>query len=296
MMKLLLAFAAVAAVALWFITSGDSADTADMALQSGDAAAGERVFWAAGCASCHSAPKAGGESKLVLSGGQKFDSPFGTFVAPNISPDPEAGIGAWSLAEFATALRKGVSPDGQHYYPAFPYTAYAKMTDGDIADLWAFWQGLPPDSTPSDAHQLSFPFSIRRSVAFWKWMNLSTDWVVQDPGTDQLVRGRYLVEALGHCAECHTPRDAFGGLITAEWMGGAENPNGEGRIPNITPAALDWSAEDIAYYLSTGFTPSYDSAGGHMASVVENMAHLPAEDRQAIAAYLKALPPVAKPD
>jgi mono/diheme cytochrome c family protein len=283
---------AAGAVGAWVLTGGDRIAADDLAVTDGDPAAGEQVFHAAGCASCHSAPDATGDAQLVLAGGQVFPSPFGTFRAPNISPHPDAGIGDWTLADMATALRHGVGPRGQHYYPAFPYTAYTHMTDRDIADLWAFMQTLPVSDVPSAAHDLSFPFSIRRTLAVWKWMNLDRDYRLDTGGDPVLDRGRYLVEALGHCAECHTPRDMFGGLRLDAWMAGAANPTGDGRIPNITPAALDWSAADIAYYLESGFTPDWDSAGGHMTAVIANMARLPATDREAIAAYLKALPPV----
>ncbi|SPF80425.1 c-type cytochrome [Pseudoprimorskyibacter insulae] len=254
---------------------------------SADPANGEQVFYAAGCISCHAAPGTTGPAKLTLAGGQAFPSDFGTFIAPNISPDPDHGIGGWTLSEFASALRYGSSPDGQHYYPAFPYTAYAHMTDQDIADLWAFWQGLPPSDVPSQPHQVGFPFNIRASLGGWKMLFMSKDWVVADIPSPEVERGRYLVEALGHCGECHTPRNALGGLDTANWLGGAPNPSGSGKIPSL--AALDWAASDIAYYLETGFTPDFDSAGGHMAPVVQNFARLPAADRDAVAAYIKAL-------
>nr|WP_111404778.1 cytochrome c [Phycocomes zhengii] len=293
MIRATLAVCAVLAAGAWWATGGTRLAPGDLDVTEGDAAAGEAVFWAAGCASCHAAPEAEGENRLVLAGGQAFPSPFGTFRAPNISPDPDAGIGDWSLVDMATALRHGVGPRGRHYYPAFPYTAYAHMTDRDIADLWAFLRTLPPSDAPSADHDLSFPFSIRRTLAMWKWMNAGGDFVLDTGGDPQLERGRYLVEGLAHCAECHTPRDMFGGLQEESWMGGAPNPTGDGRIPNITPAALDWSAADIAYYLESGFTPDWDSAGGHMTDVIENMAKLPASDREAIAAYLKALPPVS---
>lgn len=295
MIRALAIVAVLAGGSAWILTGGSQLSESDLAVAAtdGDATAGELVFWAAGCASCHAAEGATGDAKLVLAGGQRFGSDFGTFVSPNISSDPSAGIGGWSLAQFATALRNGVDPQGRHYYPAFPYTSYIHMTDRDIADLWAFMQTLPADATPSQPHDLSFPFSIRRGVAIWKWMHLNDVFVMQVADTETVARGRYLVEALGHCAECHTPRDAFGGLAKDRWMAGAPNPSGQGQIPNITPAALDWSETDIAYYLATGFTPDFDSAGGHMARVVQNLANLPDSDRQAIAAYLKALPPVS---
>ncbi len=254
----------------------------------GDAARGEAVFLAGGCASCHHAQDATGEAKLILTGGQRFASDFGTFLAPNISSDPQAGIGGWTQADFARALRAGVSPEGQHYYPAFPYTAYARMTDTDVADLWAYMQTLPAAQTPSQPHDLGFPFNIRRGLGLWKQRYLTDDWAVEMP--QDLARGQYLAEALAHCAECHTPRDALGGLDRAAWMAGAPNPSGSGRIPGLTPAQLVWTAADIAYYLETGFTPDFDSVGGHMAAVVDNFSQLSAADRQAVAAYIKALP------
>lgn len=274
-----------------FLTRATPLDAAAFEGVAGDPVKGEQVFWAAGCASCHAAPEARDEAKLVLAGGQQFPSDFGTFIAPNISPDPEHGIGGWSLAEFATAVTAGVSPEGQHYYPAFPYGAYNKMALSDVADMKAFMDTLPASDTPSQPHRVGFPFNIRRSIGGWKLLFLNDDWMLDDLQGQELVRGRYLVEALAHCGECHTPRNALGGMEADRWMAGAPNPSGRGTIPNITPAKLTWNASEIAYYLETGFTPDFDSAGGHMAAVISNMAKLPPEDRAAIAAYVKALPP-----
>ncbi|MHA7876271.1 c-type cytochrome [Roseivivax sp.] len=279
----------LAGVGLW-VTQPRAVEAARYADLTPDAAAGEAVFTAAGCASCHHAPKAEGEDKLVLAGGQAFETEFGTFRAPNISPHPEAGIGAWTLEDFASAVTRGTTPGGSHYYPAFPYAAYARMAPQDVADLWAYMQELPESADTSAPHELGFPFSIRASLGGWKMLYLSEDWVVTDLAEGPETRGRYLVEALAHCGECHTPRNALGGLDLSAWLTGAPNPSGEGRIPGITPGTLDWSATDIAYYLETGFTPDYDSAGGHMVAVIENFAKLPAADREAVAAYLKALP------
>lgn len=280
--------AAVAVAGLW-ITRATPVEAARYDGLTGDAARGAVVFTAAGCASCHAAPDAEGAAKLVLAGGERFPSEFGTFIAPNISPS-DAGIGGWSLTEFASAVQKGVSPDGQHYYPAFPYTAYALMTDQDVADLWAHWQTLPPDDTPSQPHEVGFPFNIRLSLGGWKLLFADKGWVMDEVATPELERGRYLVEALAHCGECHTPRNALGGLDRGRWLAGAPNPSGTGTIPPLTPDKLTWGASEIAYYLETGFTPDFDSAGGHMVAVIENFSKLPASDRQAVVAYLKALP------
>ncbi|MGI1663288.1 c-type cytochrome [Palleronia sp. KMU-117] len=279
----------VIAAAGWAITRPRALDPAATAGLSGDAVRGEWVFWASGCASCHAAP--GSEDKLVLAGGQRFVTEFGTFVAPNISTDAQAGIGGWTLAQFATALTQGTSPEGRHYYPAFPYAAYRLMALQDVADLKAFMDTLPASDAPSAPHELAFPFSLRAGLGVWKALALGDEGWVMPAGTPELEHGRYIAEALAHCGECHTPRDGLGRLDTARWMAGAPNPSGQGRIPGLTPGQLDWSAEDIAYYLESGFTPGFDSAGGHMAEVVRNMARLTAEDRAAVAAYVKALPP-----
>lgn len=295
LLKLLVLAAVVAAGIGWFVTAPSALPNDAFDGVSGDPARGETVFTAAGCASCHMAPGAEDEAKLVLAGGQRFPSPFGTFLAPNISMDPEHGIGDWTARDLGNALLHGTSPDGQHYFPAFPYTSYAKMADRDIADLWAYMQTLPASDTPSQPHEVGFPFNIRRSLGGWKTLFLKSDWVMQgDDLGPELTRGRYLVEALGHCAECHTPRNALGGLDLNRWMAGAPDPSGKGTIPALTPDKLTWSATDIAYYLETGFTPEFDSAGGHMAHVVSNTAKLSAEDRTAIAAYVKALEAPAK--
>ncbi len=287
---ILIALVAVGSGVAWGVLRASPVDEDRFAALSGDPDNGQVVFTAAGCASCHHAPDAEKDAKLVLTGGQKFPSDFGTFIAPNISSDPEHGIGSWSLTEFASAVTKGVSPDGAHYYPAFPYTSYTKMTDQDVADLWAYMQTLPASDAPSQPHEVGFPFNIRASLGGWKLLFMSDEWVVQNVSTEAETKGRYLVEALAHCGECHSPRNALGGLDRNNWLAGAPNPAGDGRIPALTPGQLDWASEDIAYYLESGFTPDFDSVGGHMVEVVDNFAKLSAEDRTAVAQYLKALP------
>lgn len=282
----------------WLLSAADRLPESVMAeLQPADAANGETLFWAGGCASCHAAPGAKGDDKLLLSGGVKLESPFGTFIAPNISSSENDGIGRWSLQEFAQAMLKGTSPNGENYYPAFPYTSYARMKPQDVADLFAFMQTLPAVEGRAPDHELGFPFNIRRSVGLWKRLFLNPAPVIPSPPSDTVdyalwEQGRYLVEGPAHCSECHTGRNAIGGLVTGEWLAGAAAPSGEGKIPNITNTEAgigSWSTADIAYYLETGFTPDYDSVGGEMVSVQENMAKLTAEDRQAIAVYLKSV-------
>ncbi|MEQ8452400.1 MAG: cytochrome c [Nitratireductor sp.] len=265
------------------------------ALPEGDAARGERMFWAAGCTSCHARPGAKGDAILELAGGLELKTPFGTFVAPNISSDQQDGIGGWSAGDFANAMLRGVAPDGSHYYPAFPYASYARMRPADIVDLYAFMRTLPAVAGVAPGHKLAFPFTIRRGLGLWKQLYLDPEPVIAlGPDADEKTRaGRYLVEGPGHCGECHTPRALTGGLKTQAWLAGAVAAEGDGIVPNITPGegGLSWSAGDIAYYLESGFTPDFDTVGGAMVAVQKNMARLPAEDREAIAAYLKAVPP-----
>lgn len=219
-------------------------------------------------------------------------TPFGTFRVPNISPHPDAGIGDWSELDLANAMLRGLSPDGDHYYPAFPYTSYTRMNPQDVIDLKAYLDTYDPVENAVPDHDIGFPWNLRRGIGLWKKRYLDASWVVSNPASDELERGRYLVEALGHCGECHTPRDTFGGPDNSAWLTGGPNPDGEGRVPDITPhedGLGGWSAADIAYYLESGFTPDYDTAGGSMVAVQENFARLTDEDRAAVAAYLKSL-------
>jgi mono/diheme cytochrome c family protein len=288
---------AAAGVAGWFLSAPQKLDPQTLSqLGSGDATRGKRIFYAGGCASCHARPKAEGDARLELAGGMELQTPFGTFVPPNISQDKKDGIGAWSAQDLANAMMMGVSPSGENLYPAFPYTSYARMKPSDIGDLYAFLKTLPAVAGKAAPNDLRFPFNIRRGIGLWKRLYLSREPVVAFPeGTlEQVLAGRYLVEGPGHCGECHTPRDFAGGARKAEWLAGAVAAEGKGVVPNITSGEggiADWLEEDIANYLETGFTPDFDSVGGTMVDVQANMAELTQEDREAIAAYLKAIPP-----
>lgn len=276
----------------WFLTAPLPLPVDETAQRPGDPARGARLFHAGGCASCHAAKGAKGEARLRLGGGAPLVTPFGTFQPPNISPGPD-GIGNWSLAEFDNAMRRGISPDGRHYYPAFPYTSYARMRPGDIADLFAFLTRLPAVAGKPEAGNIPFPFNIRRGIGLWKRLYLDAAPVVALPASaPAAVRaGQYLVEGPGHCGECHSPRGRLGGTDRTRWLQGAPDPEGKGQVPGLNPARLKWSAAEIADYLKTGFTPDYDSVGGTMVEVQANLAELPDEDRAAIAAYLKAVTP-----
>jgi mono/diheme cytochrome c family protein len=284
--------------AAWVLTAprpafaeGDSA-----ALESGgDATRGQVIFAAGQCASCHASPGQG--DRLRLGGGLALGSPFGTFYPPNISPDPEDGIGRWRTVDLANALVAGVSPTGQHYYPALPYTTYAHMRVGDVRDLMAYLRTLPPVRGRAPSHDLPFPFTIRRAIGLWKLLFLDRSPIETDPAHDaQWNRGRYLAEALAHCAECHSTRNLFNAVKPETRYAGGPDQEGAGFVPNITPAAIrDWSVQDIATVLTTGWTPDRRHVASSMGDVVNNTAALPRADREAIASYVKSMPPRTSP-
>jgi mono/diheme cytochrome c family protein len=285
--------AVIATTAFYFLTLPKLAVTGPLPSRTADLSNGERMFNAGGCASCHAIPKQ--EDSHRLGGGLALKTPFGKFYAPNLSPDPTHGIGAWSEEAFVNAMLRGVGRNSEHLYPAFPYTSYQRMALDDVRDLFAFLRTLPADATPSRPHELPFPFNIRRGLGLWKWRYLDGRMFVPDASkSPELNRGAYLVEGPSHCAECHSGRDLLGGIIPAQRFAGGPDPEGKGWVPNITPGEngiASWSAKDLAYLLETGTTPEYDSVGSSMADVVINTGKLSPEDRAAMAAYIKSLPP-----
>lgn len=256
---------------------------------------GAYVFDAAGCYSCHTDVEAEG---APLVGGRALASPFGTFYAPNITPDPEHGIGAWTERDFIRALREGRSPDGRHYYPAFPYTSYTRMTEADMRDLWAYLRTVDPVAQPDRPHGVAFPFSWRFGLFGWKWLNFEPGPFEPDPAlTEQENRGAYLVRAVAHCGECHTPRGLLGGLERSMHLAGVEEGSGFGGTPNITPDPAtgigEWSRDDLLFLLQFGIAADGDVVGGEMSEVVEHTtSKLSAADREAIVSYLLAIPPI----
>jgi len=258
----------------------------------GDATRGETVFWAGGCATCHASPASSAAGVPLLGGGRALPTPYGTFYAPNISPDRTHGIGGWTDRQFADAMLRGLSPDGGHYYPAFPYDSYARMTARDVNDLRAYLAGLPPVARADVLHVLRFPYDNRRMLGLWKRHYLGHGPVVDAKGDAQVARGQYLVEGPGHCGSCHTPRTALGGPDYRRWLGGAD------EAPNITPGSgfiAEAGADEIVDALAPAKTHAQSgSYGEEMEAVRRNLAHLSDADRRAIAAYLKAI--LAVPD
>ena len=279
----------------WLTAPGSAVVPATAPPAAPNPANGLVIFNAGGCSSCHAVPSQ--PDRTRLGGGLAIPSPFGTFYAPNISPDPVDGIGRWTEAEFVNAVTRGVSPAGVHYFPAFPYASYAHAKTEDIRDLFAYLKTLAPVAGRVRDHDVRFPFNIRRNIGIWKWLFMDGKPFVPDPTRSaQWNRGAYLVNGLGHCAECHSPRNFLGGIIAAQRFAGGPNPEGEGWVPNITQKGLaEWSDKDIASFLKTGEMPDGDSAGGSMVRLIKNTSQLSGEDRAAIADYIKSLPPVDGP-
>ncbi len=300
MLRKLLLLAVVAAIvgiaAFWMLTIPGTVPASALAPHTPNLENGRNMFYAGGCASCHMTPKQ--DDKTRLGGGLGLKSPFGTFYVPNISPDKADGIGNWTEAQFVTAMVKGTSPDGRHYFPAFPYTSYQRMKHEDVRDLFAYLKTLPPVQGKVRDHDVPFPFNIRRSLGGWKLLFLDGESFKQDVSKDaEWNRGAYLVNGPGHCAECHSPRNALGGIISGQRFAGGPSPEGgDGWMPNITQHGLSaWTVEDLNKLLATGENRDADTVGGEMGKVVSNTGELPETDIKAMAVYLKSLPPVEGP-
>ena len=253
---------------------------------------GEYIFNAGGCVGCHTDVKAKGP---LLAGGRSLATPFGSFYSPNITPDPTHGIGAWSQVDFVTALRRGTAPDGTPYFPSFPYPSFTGMSEADITDLWAYVSTRPEVSRSDERHRLRFPFNLRFLVWGWRALFFEEGPIeVVAAQSEDWNRGRYLVRALTHCGECHSPRNRFGAVDGERELGGNPiGPNGD-PVPNITPDSETgiggWSEEEIVDYLSIGMSPEGDFAGGAMTEVVnQTTSKLTDTDRLAIAVYIKSL-------
>jgi mono/diheme cytochrome c family protein len=291
----ILAAALLCFAAFWVLTKPQTLSADALAAHTPDLGNGRTLFYAGDCASCHATPTQ--KDMTRLGGGRALKTKFGIFYPPNISSDRADGIGAWSEAEFITAMTKGIGPGGRQLYPVFPYTSFQRITDSDLADLFAFIKTLPAVKGRAPADEVSFPFSFRRFIGLWKLLYLDGEPFQPDPDrSDIWNRGAYLANGAGHCAECHSPRNFLGGVVKGERFAGGPNPVDKGWVPNITQQHLaKWLVKDIAYLLDTGMTLNGDSVGSSMSEVVKNLSHLSNDDRMAIATYIKSLPPVAGP-
>jgi cytochrome c553 len=260
-------------------------------------ARGEYLVHAGACASCHTDQR---EGSGWLAGGRELKSPYGTFHVPNITPDPETGIGRWTEEDFVRAMTEGLTPEGQHYYPIFPYAWYRNMVLDDMRAMWAYLRTVPPVRNQVRDHELMFPFSIRFFLIGWKLLNLEVAPDIDPKGDPMVARGDYLVNALGHCAACHTPSGPIYIYTEADYLSGHVDIPGSYTAPNITPDPVtgigDWSDEDIARSLAIGMRPDGTPLRGPMADyVAAGSRHLTPEDHAAITAYLRAIPPLANP-
>jgi mono/diheme cytochrome c family protein len=257
----------------------------------GNAKRGAYLAAAAGCVSCHTEDR---KDAVPFAGGRAVKTPFGTFYGPNITQDREHGIGRWNEADFIRAMRFGVRPDGAPFFPAFPYPSYTKISDGDMRDIWAYLRTIAPSSKPSRPHDLRFPFSWRFGVRIWKWVFFEPGVFVDDPKRPPLVnRGAYLVQALGHCGECHTPRNIFGAMEQNRFLAGGKGPDGK-KVPNLTSAHLKkWSDGELKDILTIGIMPDGDVVGETMGEIIRNStSKLTPQDLSAVIAYLRSLPPI----
>ena len=256
----------------------------------GDAKRGEYVAKAGGCLGCHTEER---EKAVPYAGGRALKTPFGVFYGPNITPHPQAGIGRWTEADFVRAMREGRRPDGANYYPAFPYTSFTLITDSDLRDLWAYLRALAPSDRKSEPHELGFLYRWRFLLTFWKWLFLGRGPFVPDPAQNaQLNRGRYLTTALGHCGECHTPRNFLGAPKRGQFLAGAKDV-----APNLTPTRLKKRGDgELRNFLTTGLTEDGDVPAKEMGEVITNTtSQLTPEDLNAMIAFLRSLPPLPEP-
>lgn len=281
--------AAVPAFMPWLLWQAEL--DAELLTEPRDLANGEYILQVSGCAACHTQHKPGAKA---LAGGKRLRTPYGTLLAPNITPDPVHGIGGWSDEEFVNAIKYGLSPEGKHYFAAFPYTSYIKMTDKDVLDMKAYIdQKVAPVVNNIEKRSLTFPFNQRFLVGFWKTLYLRDSTIAKvDLSNPVLARGAYVTEALGHCGECHTRRDIMSGIRPRLWMQGV--PVGEfGPSPNITASAkalAHWSVDDWHLALTSGQLPSGEAIGGEMALVIDEItAHLSDTDKEAMVRYFMAL-------
>ena len=278
----------------WLVGAGLACAVAGA--QAADPAAvarGKYLFEASDCSGCH----AGNGTSAAPSGGLGLDTPFGKFRAPNITPDKQFGIGLWSEAEFRRALRDGVGKHGEYLFPVFPYTSFTRMTDSDAADIYAYLMTLPPVPAPNKPHEAKPPFGWRSLLLFWRTLFFNEGVKKTDPARSaEWNRGDYLVHAVGHCEECHTPRNALGatkaGLAFSGNVGGPDGQNAPNITSDVATGIGDWSVADIQMLLKTGMTPDSDQVGSGMKAVVRGTSRLTDADRRAIAVYLKSVPAI----
>ena len=246
-------------------------------------ARGQQLAALGDCAVCHT-----GASGVLNAGGRALETPFGTIYSTNITPDVDTGIGAWSYPAFERAMREGIHRDGRHLYPAFPYTHFAKATDADLQALYAYLMAQAPVRSDIARNQLAFPFNLRPLMAGWNALFHQPDVFQSDPSKSEIWnRGAYLVEGLGHCSACHSPRNALGAETQNAYLAGGFSEGWEApALSSLSQAPIPWSENELYVYLRTGESRFHGVAAGPMAPVVKELAVLPDQDIRAMAVYL----------
>ncbi len=283
-----LALGLIGGVSIGIISIWTIGEPEALGMLTGDAMKGAYLARSGGCVTCHTDIANAGRA---LAGGAPLDTPFGSFVPPNITADFDAGIGSWTLDQFAVAIRQGINPDGKAYYPAFPYEFYAEFSDQDVADLWTAIREVPAVPTAAPPHDVNFPFNQRWGLKLWRAAFMSPVSMTPVLGqSDSWNRGQQLVEGAAHCAACHTGRNFLGGLQADKAFSGNDSLPGGSKAPSIRTAdlrAANWTSKKLEYALRTGIMPSGDVLGGSMAEVVQaGTSYLTDADREAIANYL----------
>ncbi len=296
--KTLTALALLAALgfsAFWLLSAPRPLTAADLPAHTGDAKNGERLYHAAGCHSCHlPGPDAAGIDASLPAGGAPLKTPVGTFYPPNLTPDPETGLGTWTDIEFVNAMQRGIGKSGQHLIPAFPYTSYAHMRREDVIDIRAYLASLPAVRNPGKRQDVPLQPIVRRGIGLWKLIGLDTSITTPDAEQTQSWNlGRSLVNGPGHCNECHTPRTLFMASDMARYLAGGPHPEGDGKVPSLRgliERGRYKDANDIKLALQNGELLGYDKlSSGGMGKVQTNMSKLPDTDVAAIAEYLASL-------
>ncbi|TWC06220.1 nicotinate dehydrogenase subunit B [Bradyrhizobium macuxiense] len=246
-------------------------------------ARGKELAALGACAVCHTS-----EHGILNAGGRPLETPFGTITTTNITPDVDTGIGAWSYPAFERAMREGIHRDGRHLYPAFPYTHFAKTSDADLQALYAYLMAQAPVRAETPANALAFPFNLRPLLAGWNALFHQPDTFRPDPSKSEIWnRGAYLIEGLGHCSACHSPRNALGAERQAAYLAGGFAEGWEApALTSLSKAPVPWSEDELYAYLRTGESRLHGVAAGPMAPVVQELGALPDQDIRAMAVYL----------
>ena len=284
---------AVAAASFWWLTRPDPLPASAIPEHTADLANGEVLYHAGSCFACHKAP-AGAPDPSLPTGGTPFKTPIGVFYPQNLTPDPETGLGRWSEADFMNAMTRGLAPEGRHYFPAFPYMAYRAMRLTDLLDLRAYLMSLPPVKAVHPPHTVPLLGLARRGVGLWKRIALARPpFNPGSEGSDAWKRGAYLVNAPGHCGECHTPKSWLMIEDLGRHLAGGPHPGGEGKVPSLRRLVAREKYEDasnLTLALQNGEELGYeDLSSGGMGAIQENLAKLPESDVRAIAEYLLSL-------